>query len=108
MKRIFNLCLFLICISLGLFSNLVLADTELENEALTRTIHVLDSLKPLINEAERQQDKNTRTQFQYDALRQDLEKIKTGINEKLNPITIEPRVVTPIDGDYVRFQEKHQ
>lgn len=91
-----------------LYITTVQADTELENVALTRVIHVLDSLKPLLNEAERQQDKSTRIQFQYAKLREDLDQIKSGIQEKIEPKTIEPRYVAPIQGDYLILQGKHR
>jgi RAQPRD family integrative conjugative element protein len=87
--------------------NSAYADTELENAALTRIVTVLNSLTPLINEAISQQDKTTRVQFQYDALQADINKIKSGIAEKLQVQTIEPRVVTPIQGDYLIQRGKH-
>jgi RAQPRD family integrative conjugative element protein len=77
------------------------ADTDLENEDLIRIIQVLNSLTPIIDEAKLQQDKNTRIQFQYDRLQSDIQKIKAGIEEKLHKTTMEPRVVTPISGDYL-------
>lgn len=82
------------------------ADTELENAALARVVQVLNSLGPLINEAERQQDQNTHIQFQYDALRSDLNKIKDGIHQKLQPPSVEPRTVAPIEGDYLTLKGK--
>lgn len=83
------------------------ADSELENASLARIVNVLNSLNPLIDEAQRQQDKNTRVQFQYDVLKNDLLKIKAGINAKLKQVSIEPRVVTPLQGDYLTFHGKH-
>lgn len=77
------------------------ADTDLENEDLVRIIQVLNSLTPIIQEAKVQQNKNTRIHFQYDLLQSDIQKIKAGIKEKLNKTTMEPRVVTPVSGDYL-------
>jgi RAQPRD family integrative conjugative element protein len=83
------------------------ADTDLENTDLARIVNVLNSLNPLIDEAERQQDKNARVIFQYDALRSDLNKIKVGIAQKLQTTSIEPREVVSIDGDYLKQRGKH-
>lgn len=91
----------------SLFISNVYADTELENAALSRVITVLNSLTPLIQEAERQQDKSTRVQFQYAALQADINKIKAGIAEKLQTQTIEPRMVAPVDGDYLVQRGRH-
>lgn len=89
------------------FTHNACADTDLENAALARVITVLNLLTPLINEAERQQDKNTRVQFQYNQLRQDINQIKTGIAEKLQTQTIEPRAVVAIKGDYLVQRGRH-
>lgn len=81
--------------------SIVHADSETENIELLRIINILNSVSPLIDEAQRQQDKSARVQFEYEALRGDLTKIKTGIQEKLNTPSIEPRKATPIQGDYL-------
>ncbi len=80
------------------------ADTESENAALATVVNVLNSLTTIINEAQRQQDKNTRIQFQYDALRTDINKIKNGIGERLQSSTLEPRIILPLNGDYVQLK----
>jgi RAQPRD family integrative conjugative element protein len=101
------------CLMASAFAFLILsaapvyADTDLENAALARIINVLNSASPLIDEAERQQDKTARVQFKYQTLRSDLNKIKTGITQKLQTTSIEPRVVTPIQGDYLKQRGKH-
>lgn len=82
------------------------ADTETENTALIRIINILNLLTPLINQAEQAQDKRTRIQFRYDLLRRDVNQIKQGIDQKLNPPTIQPRTVQPINGDYLTMQQK--
>lgn len=90
-----------------LFANISHADTELENASLARIITVLNSLTPLIQEAQRQQDKSARVQFQYSTLQSDINKIKAGIAEKLQTQTIEPRTVAPVQGDYLIQRGKH-
>ncbi len=81
--------------------SIVHADTETENIELIRIINILNSVSPLIDEAQRQQDKSARVQFEYEALRSDLNKIKAGIQEKLRTPNIEPRTVIPLQGDYL-------
>jgi RAQPRD family integrative conjugative element protein len=101
------------CLMASAFAFLILsaapvyADTDLENAALARIVNVLNSVSPLIDEAERQQDKTARVQFQYQALRADINKIKTGIEQKLQTTSIEPRVVLPIQGDYLKQKGTH-
>lgn len=94
-----------LAIGLGL-SNAVLADTARENEALARVVQVLNSLKPLINEAELQQDDRERIVFDYKNLRADIEKVKSGISHKFSQTLTEPRVIQPIKGDYIIIKSK--
>jgi len=97
--------LMLVIVVMSLFQP-VYADTDLENANLARIKHVLDSLTPLINEAEQQQNKLARVQFRYDWLRKDIKDIKNGIDEKLKQLPIEPRNVMPLQGDYLTYQHK--
>lgn len=78
------------------------ADSDGERAALTRLIHELEALAPLIDEASAQAELDTRIRFQYDWLRQDLMKIRTGIAEHINAPRAEPRKVPPLKGDYRR------
>jgi RAQPRD family integrative conjugative element protein len=82
------------------------ADTEQENATLARMVQVLNSLTPLINQAEQEQDPNARILFQYEQLCADIQKVKSGIDQKLNPPSIQLRPVTPISGDYLTLQSK--
>lgn len=93
---------------LTLVSSIALADSELENTTLARIKNVLNSLTPLIHDAEHQQDANARTQFHYAWLREDLNKIIHGINEKLNLSKLEPRNIQPIKGDYLMRKSSSQ
>lgn len=102
--RIKIFILLLIC----LLSISARADTALENETLARIVHVLDSLQPLIQEAQAQQESGERVQFDYVALRQDIQRVKTGIQRKFAENRLEPRIIKPIQGDYliIRSQTK--
>ena len=87
---------------LALMPGVVKADADSEREALARLSHELAALEPLIREAEVQADHNARIRFQYDWLRQDLARVRMGIQEHINAPRAEPRKVEPLRGDYRR------
>ena len=90
----------LLCLTLA--SEAACADAENEREALARLAHELTALEPLIREAEAQANHNARIRFQYDWLRQDLARIRMGIQEHINAPHAEPRKIEPLRGDYRR------
>jgi len=85
---------------------LSLADTEQMNATLARVNMVLTQINPLINAAEKEQDKNARVKFQFDTLRADIEKIQAGISQEINLVSIQPRSVKPISGDYLPAHDR--
>lgn len=80
----------------------VSADTETERTELARLIHELEQIERLIQQAEAAADSTERIRFQYDWLRIDLARVKTGIREYLETVPLVPRTVTPLAGDYIR------
>lgn len=82
----------------------VYAGSANENALLAKLATELGNLTPLINQAQQQADKTARVQFNYPALRRDLRQMIAGINQKLGQVQIQPRVVTPIHGDYVQLK----
>ena len=91
----------------GLFGTLLLstnvfAETDAERESLARLIQELNALDPLMRTAESQANTDARIRFQYAWLRQDLARIRLGIEEHLNAPQAEPRRFPPIRGDYRR------
>gem|GEM_PF-231420 len=76
------------------------ANADAEREALARLTHELEALAPLIATAESQASPDTRIRFRYDWLRQDLERIRTGIQEHIDAPRNEPRTFPPLRGDY--------
>lgn len=76
------------------------ADSDAERNALARIKHELESLKPLIEEAKAQADRDARVQFQYDWLTLDLDRISLGIQEHLSAPSTQPRSFPPLKGDY--------
>ena len=77
-----------------------LADAETERALLARLLHELKLLEPLIASSEAEADPDARIHFQYDWLRQDLERVRAGIQAHLDAPRNEPRPVPPLRGDY--------
>jgi len=78
----------------------VFADPDAEREALARLIHEIEALVPLIETAESQAGPDARIRFRYDWLRQDLKRIRAGIQEHIDAPRTEPRTFPPLRGDY--------
>ena len=78
----------------------VWADTDAEREALARLTHELEALAPLIERAETQANPDARIRFRYDWLRQDLDRIQSGIQAHIDAPRTEPRPFPPLRGDY--------
>ncbi len=79
-----------------------LADTDAERAALARIAHELETLEPLIRTAEFQANPDARVCFRYDWLRQDLARVRLGIQEHIDAPRAEPRTFPPLRGDYRR------
>ena len=78
------------------------ADADGERAALARIIHELQAIDPLITEAASQANPDARVRFKYDWLRQDLDRIRLGIQEHIDAPRSEPRTFPPLRGDYRR------
>ena len=78
------------------------ADADGEGEALARVAHELEALEPLIREAESQSNPDARIRFRYDWLRQDLSRLRQGLEEHIYAPRSEPRTFPPLRGDYRR------
>lgn len=89
------------CFVLLLFSSMSFANTAQMHTTLARINMLLNQLNPLINLAQQQQDPNVRVQFQFDALRHDVAKIQAGIAQAMHRVSIQPRIVQPLTGDYL-------
>ena len=79
-----------------------IADANGEQAALARIHHELQAIEPLIAEAAAQANPDARIRFQYDWLRQDLDRIRQGIQAHLDAPRSEPRTFPPLRGDYRR------
>lgn len=82
------------------------ANTEQMNATLARISMILKQINPLINEAQKAQNKQARIKFRFDLLRKDIAKIRIGITQQINHITIEPRKVNPLKGDYLKQNQE--
>ena len=78
------------------------ADADGERAALARINHELQAIEPLITEAASQASPDARIRFQYNWLRQDLDRIHLGIQEHIDTPRSEPRTFPPLRGDYRR------
>lgn len=78
------------------------ADGDSERRELTKLVHELAVLEPLIVKAELAADPDARVRFQYDWLRQDLARVRLGIEEHINAPQAEPRRFPPLRSDYRR------
>ena len=78
------------------------ADADGERAALARIDHELQAIEPLITEADSQANPDARIRFQYDWLRQDLDRIRRGIQAHIDAPRSEPRSFPPLHGDYRR------
>ena len=97
----FGMCpLVVLTAGLCFLGTTALADPDAEREALARLIHEIEALKPLVETAESQASPEARIRFRYDWLRQDLERIRAGIQEHIDAPRNEPRKVPPLRGDY--------
>ncbi len=76
------------------------ADVDGERAMLARLVHEITLLEPLISSSEAEADSDARIRFQYDWLRQDLERVRAGVQAHLDAPRNEPRPVPPLRGDY--------
>lgn len=79
-----------------------IADADAEREALAWITHELDALEVLIRKAESQAEPDARIRFRYDWLRQDLSRMRQGIQDHIDAPRAEPRTFPPLRGDYRR------
>jgi RAQPRD family integrative conjugative element protein len=78
------------------------ADAAGEREQLARVIHELQALEPLLRAAESQANPDARIRFRYDWLRQDLQRMRLGIQEHIKAPRAQPRSFPPLRGHYRR------
>ena len=82
--------------------HLARADAQGERESLARVIHELQAVEPLLRAGQAQANPDARVRFRYDWLRQDLQRMRLGIQEHINAPRAEPRSFPPLRGEYRR------
>lgn len=93
-------------------STSLFASEEMERIYLTQILNQLHAIRPLINQAEKEQPKTNRVQFHYTQYRdadgklnhgliEDVNEIEKGIREKLHDTPTAPHLIKPIKGDYI-------
>ena len=109
--KLFNTCHsirwgFLLWFTLAQCSPL-LATTPQENAELARINQLLSALYPLITTAQLQASKPARQQFNYAALRRDIQRIQAGIAQAINQAPLDPRPVPPLINDFLQTMTAH-
>ena len=104
MRRMGNLIL---AMALAVMPVFAVADADAEREVLSRLVYELEALEPLIDEAQAQSDPDQRIRMEYDWLRRDMERVRSGIREHIEaprrpPRPVAPRDMEPLRGDYRR------
>lgn len=86
-----------------LFAGVASASSWSESEELARLIKHLDAAESIVAKAEFESDKNKRLQFDYEALRNNLEMIKSGVKQHLNK-PLEPRDFKEIKSVFSKYK----
>lgn len=104
LKKLLVVLLLTLTSSLYADTLLNIPNQDIENIDLVRINNILNAVYPLLNEAQAAQDKNARVIFNYLALRNDLQLIQYGIVQKINKGVLVPRIVTPLQNDFLTNQ----
>lgn len=78
------------------------ADADLENERLAALVRQLEILDRIAAQSAASSPVGTRYHFDYARLRQDLARVRTGIEEYLGPRRAQPRDPQSVSGQYQR------
>ena len=100
-----------LCMSMTSYANSDTSNASFKT-ALVSIIQQLQSLNPLIQQAERAQSSQARYQVHFDAwvdaqgqshagLREDITAIRQALLHALHRSTLEPRMITPLKHDFV-------
>ncbi len=104
-------CLVVCWLVLGLMG-VAQADNAQMKTTLVKIINQLETIKPLVTQAKREQTANPRVKIHFDrwqdgqghwhnGLRQDIETIQGALVQAVNQQNHEPRVIAPLSGDFV-------
>lgn len=110
-KRIHRL-VGLISVLVGFYLPSTMASPEQERVYLLQLLHQMDALELTVRAAQQEQSPTSRIQFHYTAYRdvaghlhngvlEDLQFIRSGVEEKLSENKVQSRIIAPISGDYL-------
>jgi RAQPRD family integrative conjugative element protein len=96
---------------LSLATQCAQASAEQERVYLLQLLHQIDAMQSTVSAAAKEQSQDARIQFHYTAYRdksgrlhngvsEDLQLIRSGIEEQLDHASVEPKMILPINGDY--------
>ena len=108
--------LIILSLSLVSLSLIVDANNQLMNMDLVKVVQELQSIKPLLEKAEREQDKNARVKIEFEdfmasdgekhrGLKSDIQEIQDSIISMINDERVDPRSMSPIEGDFVNKEK---
>jgi RAQPRD family integrative conjugative element protein len=81
------------------------ADEALEHERLAALVRQLDLIDPLAEGAARAASpERARYRFDYHRLREDLKRVRAGVQDYLTPLRAQPRDPSPLIGHYKMSQ----
>jgi RAQPRD family integrative conjugative element protein len=96
-------CLCVVTLAAGFSASpLSAADSDLENEQLAALVRQLDILDRLAAQSALSSNTTNRYHFDYARLRQDVARMRTGIEEYLSPRRAQPRDPDSLSGEYCR------
>lgn len=109
MKKLSTMVLTIILVILPFCSYATEAEMK---ETLVQIIEQLESIKPLVNKAEKEQPKDARVKVQFDSykdaeglahngLKQDINSIQKSLEDIVNQQGLEERHIAPIKSDFV-------
>ena len=101
-----------LCLMCGVYSINVSADQAQMNQTLVQVVQQLQQLKPLLAEAAQQEPESMKASVHLTAfvgpdgqvqngVMEDLNALQSGIEQIINQQQIDPRMYTPISGDYL-------
>jgi len=110
MKTLIQKLIFFIGFSLACLT--AQADQAQMNEILVRLINQVDAMMPLVQQAQKQQPKNERFQFHFEAfegsdgemhngLKEDLLSIREALIKQINTPSVDPYHIKPLNNDFV-------
>lgn len=79
---------------------LSVAQEDTERHYLALLANEITALEAILHKAEINRDKDARIKFQYEWLRADLGKMKSGIQAHINAPRVNPRTVAPLQDGY--------